>query len=111
MNAVFSSLNMDLMLKPHLPTNPSPPPHLRRPLIVTSPMMIIINNGVTLFNLGMFSEMNDEELDDFVRSTQQSHPNIGIRMLKGLLHSNGHRVQRERIRHSLLRTDPIGVIQ
>ena len=31
-------------------------------------------------------------------------------MLKGLLHSKGHRVQRERIRQSLLRTDPMGVI-
>lgn len=59
----------------------------------------------------MFSQISDGELDDFVTSAQQSHPNIGIRMVKGLLQSKGHRVQKERIRQSLLRTDPIGVMQ
>ena len=57
----------------------------------------------------MFSQISDGELDDFVTSAQQSHPNIGIRMVKGLLESKGHCVQKERIRQSLLRTDPIGV--
>ena len=61
--------------------------------------------------LGMFSQISDGELDDFVTSAQQSHPNIGIRIVKGLLQSKGHRVQKERIRQSLLRTDPIGVMQ
>ena len=32
-------------------------------------------------------------------------------MLKGLLQSQGHRVQRERLRQSLIRTDPLGVLQ
>lgn len=45
-----------------------------------------------------------------MRSAQQRHPNIGIRLLKGFLKSQGHRVQRERIRQSLLRTDPQGVM-
>ena len=61
--------------------------------------------------LGTFSQICDEELDNLVRSAQQSHPNIGIRMLKGFLRSKGHRMQRERIRQSLLRTDPLGVMQ
>ncbi|KAK3732013.1 hypothetical protein QZH41_016884, partial [Actinostola sp. cb2023] len=60
---------------------------------------------------GTFSSLNDQELDDIVMSAQQQNPNIGIRMVKGLLQSNGHRVQRERIRQSLLRTDPGGAMQ
>jgi hypothetical protein len=42
---------------------------------------------------------------------QKDHPNIGIRMLKGHLLSIGHRLQRERIRQSLLRIDPSGAMQ
>ena len=61
--------------------------------------------------IGQFSPLSDEELDDFLRSAQQSHPSVGIRMARGLLHCKGHSVQRERIRQSFLRTDPIGVMQ
>jgi hypothetical protein len=46
-----------------------------------------------------------------VISAQRENSNIGIRMLKGYLHSKGHRVQRERLRQSLLRTDPSGAVQ
>ena len=60
---------------------------------------------------GTYSKLSDEQLDELLRCAQQSHPNIGIRMAKGLLQSNGHRVQSERIRQSFLRTDPIGVMQ
>ena len=60
---------------------------------------------------GTYSKLSDEQLDKLLRCAQQSHPNIGIRMAKGLLQSNGHCVQSERIRQSFLRTDPIGVMQ
>lgn len=56
---------------------------------------------------GPYSKLSDELLG----CAQQSHPNIGIRMAKGLLQGNGHHVQSERIRQSFLRTDPIGVMQ
>ena len=39
------------------------------------------------------------------------HRGIGIRVLEGFLLSKGCRVQRERIRLSLLRIDPIGIVQ
>ena len=42
-----------------------------------------------------------------VISAQREKSNIGIRMLKGYL----HKVQRERLRQSLLRTDPSGAVQ
>ena len=46
-----------------------------------------------------------------MRSAQQSNPLLVLGMARGLLHNKGHRVQRERIRQSFLRTDPIGVMQ
>lgn len=59
----------------------------------------------------MFSNIGDDELDDIVREASNSHPNFGLRMTKGYLHSKGVRVQRKRIRYSLLRIDPIGLMQ
>lgn len=67
-----------------------------------------INN---LILLGTYSQISDDDLDALVRETQQCHPNVGIRMLTGFLKTNGHRIQRERIRQSLLWTDPLGVMQ
>ena len=55
--------------------------------------------------------MTDGELDLLVMSAQRENANIGIQMLKGFLYSKGHRVQRKRIRQSLLRTDPSGAAQ
>lgn len=60
--------------------------------------------------LGTYSQISDDDLDALVRETQQCHPNVGIRMLTGFLKTNGRRIQRERIRQSLLRTDPLGVM-
>lgn len=55
--------------------------------------------------------MDDSQLDEIIVQASNEHPGIGIRMLQGYLTSSGHRVQRERIRLSLLRIDPIGVVQ
>lgn len=53
--------------------------------------------------------MSDQELDNVVREAQSKHTGIGLRMLKGYLNAKGLRVQWERIRLSLIRTDPSGV--
>lgn len=58
-----------------------------------------------------FSNIDDQTLDENVAIIQQQAPGIGLRMLKGHLESRGLKVQRERIRLSLARTDPNGVIQ
>ena len=42
---------------------------------------------------------------------KENIPKIGIRMLKGYLRSTALNVQWERVRQSLLRTDPTGVHQ
>lgn len=64
-----------------------------------------------LFFSGTYSSIEDSQLDEIITCASNEHPGIGIRMLQGYLKGNGYRVQRERIRFSLLRTDPIGVVQ
>ena len=59
----------------------------------------------------MFSDIGDDERDEIVREAANSHPNFGLRMMKGYLQSKGVRVQRKRIRYSFLRIDPIGLMQ
>jgi hypothetical protein len=68
-------------------------------------------NIICLPNLATYSNINDEDLDELVTAVQNENNSIGIRMLKGHLFSKGYRIQRERIRQSLLRTDPTGVVQ
>ena len=59
----------------------------------------------------MYSTIDDSHLDALVQHASNEHPGIGIRMLKGFLNSQGFRIQRERIRLSLLRIDPIGIME
>ena len=68
-------------------------------------MYIIINV------VGTYSDIDDDHLDELVREAHLLNPNIGIRLTKGFLRSKGHRVQLDRIRNSLVRTDPVGIMQ
>ena len=68
------------------------------------------NKYSTLFT-GTYSDITDEQLDYYVVRAASEHPRIGIRMIKGYLQSNGLSIQRHRIRSSLMRTDPIGLLE
>lgn len=57
-----------------------------------------------------YSTLNDEELDGKIQSIIHGHPNIGCQSVKGHLLSQGERVQEYRIRDSLRRVDPAGVV-
>lgn len=59
----------------------------------------------------MYSTIDNDQLDELVQIASNQHPGIGIRMLKGYLQSQGFRIQHERIRLSLLQTDPIGLME
>jgi hypothetical protein len=59
----------------------------------------------------MYSTIGDERLDELVATATMQHPAWGIRMVKGYLTSMGIRVQWNRVRRSLLRTDPVGLMQ
>ena len=59
----------------------------------------------------MYGATDDRQLDELIGSALNPHPGIGMRMVKGYLQSQGLRIQRDRIRLSLLRTDPIGLME
>lgn len=57
-----------------------------------------------------FSTITDELLDSMIRRFKDSHPNTGIRYIRGFLLQQGTRVQRYRIVASLSRVDDIAKV-
>ena len=57
-----------------------------------------------------YSTMNDDELDGIVREIKVQFPNSGYRIMDGLLHQRGMRIQQSRIREAMQRTDPNGTV-
>ena len=55
-----------------------------------------------------YSTITDTALDQQVRNIQCHHEDASYRMIGGILRSTGYVVQRDRIRQSLRRVDPIG---
>lgn len=56
---------------------------------------------------GYLSIITNPELDTELLTLRQEYPRAGISILDGMLRNHGHIVQRERIRQSLLRIDPV----
>ena len=56
-----------------------------------------------------FSMIDDTSLDAITEQFIDTHPNSGQKSLAGFFRSNGLRVQRCRVRESLMRVDPRGV--
>lgn len=54
-----------------------------------------------------YSDINDVELDSVIRSIWESHPSIGMILLQGFLASRGIFVQRNRLRNSVRRLNPV----
>ena len=72
-----------------------------------------IRRRMSLFGLSIrsrYSIISDGELDQLVTDIQHHYPLCGYRMMRGHLVSLGHRVQESRVRASMLRTDPEGVL-
>ncbi|KAJ3755629.1 hypothetical protein EV360DRAFT_96085 [Lentinula raphanica] len=53
------------------------------------------------------SNIVNDDLDSLIRLLRSYYPRAGIQMLHGMLRSLGHIVPYERIRHSLIRVDPV----
>ena len=53
-----------------------------------------------------YSEIDDQELDVFVRTILALLPNSGEVMIRGALCGRGVRIQRSRLRESIQRVDP-----
>ena len=54
--------------------------------------------------------ISDNDLDDVVRSTSQQYPGCGHKMMQGHLKARGIVLQQQRMRESLRRTDPEGIV-
>lgn len=61
---------------------------------------------VTSFT-GPLADLSDEALDNIILRLRSHYRRAGITMIDGMLRRLGYRVQRERIRTSLLRIDPV----
>ena len=64
-----------------------------------------------LDELTQFDSIGDQDLDDSEAYLVSHFPTAGQKTMAGILWSQGHRVQRWRIRDSMLRVDPWGVQQ
>ena len=58
----------------------------------------------------LYSEISDVELDRLINEIRGSFPNCGYRMMDGHLRQRGIRVTQARIRNSMHRVDPEGVV-
>lgn len=56
-----------------------------------------------------FTDINDADLDAITRQFFDTHPKSGTRLLAGFLRGMDLRIQRSRVRESLIRVDPRGV--
>ncbi|KAK0136707.1 hypothetical protein N1851_027114 [Merluccius polli] len=60
---------------------------------------------------GLYSACTDPELDALVSEIKTRAPHSGYRSVKGILESQGHRVQWERVRAAMHRVDSLGVLE
>ena len=58
----------------------------------------------------LYSEISDTELDRLINEVHGSFPNCGYRMMDGHLRQHGISVTQARIRNSMHRVDPEGVV-
>ena len=79
-------------------------------LLQVSPRTIrrrIIQYG--LEDVASYSSINDSEVDEIAKQFVHEHPNSGQKSFEGYLRSYGLKLQRSRIRASIMRVDPYGV--
>ena len=60
---------------------------------------------------GLYSACTDPELDALVSEIKTRVPHSGYRSVKGILESQGHRVQWERVRAAMHRVDSLGILE
>ena len=72
-----------------------------------------IHRRLTEFGLTvriMYSDISEQHLDRIVRSILTEFPNIGYRRMTGFLQARGLRIQQTKIRESMRRVNPAGVL-
>ena len=58
-----------------------------------------------------YSDITDIQLDEMVGSIASRLPSCGIRSVQSMLRVDGVNLQRDRVRESLFRVDPLGLQQ
>ena len=79
-------------------------------ILIVSPRTIrrtIIQYG--LEDAASYSDISDNDLDSISSNFVHQNPNSALRSLERLLRSQGIRIQRQRVRESLMRVDPRGM--
>ena len=69
-----------------------------------------IERRMVKYGLSHFSCISDSELDDIVKEITTIYPHSGEKVITGRLRSQDIRVPRYRIRNSIQRVDPVGVL-
>ena len=69
--------------------------------------MTLYSRRVELGLIENYSCISDGDLAEAVSSIKRNMPNVGERMVQGILHSHGVRIQRWRIRDAIHEVDPI----
>ena len=57
-----------------------------------------------------YSSVSDEELDNIILDIKRGFPNTGYKRMNGFLSQHGYTVQQHRVRESMRRVDPEGVL-
>ena len=57
-----------------------------------------------------YTSLSDEQLDALITDIQRDFPNVGCKRVTGLLRARGIHMQQDRIRQSMHRVDPEGVL-
>lgn len=71
----------------------------------------ILRNYLKLYGLyGRYSNISDNDLDILTKQFKRVKPSSGLRYLIGFLRTHGVKVQKERVRKSLLRIDGLGQV-
>ena len=73
-------------------------------------MLVVQHFGELGLHFEKYSSISDSDLDGHVREIQHNNPNIGMALLQGYLQSRGVFVQRQRVRQSVFRINPISTL-
>lgn len=60
---------------------------------------------------GSFATLSDADLDVIVQNILAEFPNTGIRRMQGFLLARGYKIQEERVRATMHRCDPTGILE
>ena len=86
---------------------------VRRSMILYAVILYDVNRRLSIYGLSIlqtYSTLTDGELDAATLQLISQYPNCGYRRMIGLLRGIGINVQQSRVRESMRRSDPQGIL-